>query len=622
MAQGKSAQVADGRFFHSGQRDAAAEHFAEKPRLLGEGAIFVRLGIVGVGQSRTDGHHALWIESHPLVEQVPETPQEQASGNEQHQGEGELGHHQDTARARLCRGTCRAAGLLLERVRQVHAPTVQCGSQTEDRAGGERGSEGEEEDAGVDRDVIEAWQALGQHLEQEALGPEENGQAGDGAEQREEHALRQQLTDEPCPGGSQRLADGHLAPSRAGARQEEVRNVQAPDEQDQSHRTQQQHQRLVHVADHGVLEGHQSHRPPVRPRVIAGELAVQGGHQRVQALLRLRDGEPGCEARDGRRKVPPVPRRVIEQGRAVEAGGGPDLDVPVPGRSPRGVEVRRHHADDVVQVRVELDTSAHDVRIAGEGPLPHAIADDDLRGESRPVIPGIEGAAQPRLHPDHMEVVRRHDQQAHALGLRRAAQIVVVVPRRRDVFEDPRALEVLPLGLGHSHVPRAHSRKIVPDADQLLGPWIGQRMQEGGVHDAEDRGGRSDAHGHGRDHDGGDARRLAQHAQGAAEVVPELVPPAPTRGFVEALAGLCHVAEGPQGRGSRLFVAEPSLLEPFRLQLDVGFYLGPEVTQRPLAPPHGSQVSSGPRTRPIAAASLFHLVVSLRSCFRPAAVRE
>src|SRR5215468_3511078 len=98
-----------------------------------------------------------------------------------------------------------------------------------------------------------------------------------------------------------------------------------------------------------------------------------------------------------------------------------------------------------------------------------------------------------------------------------------------------------------------------------------------------------------------------------------MVPDEPATGLVEALLGARHVAERSERRGPRLVGPEPLFLEALRLQLDMSFDLRAEVRRLPLASKHG-YVSTGPRMRPMAAASRRHLSVCFTSCLRPARV--
>jgi hypothetical protein len=67
-------------------------------------------------------------------------------------------------------------------------------------------------------DVTEPRQAVRHDAQQEPLGGERNGYTGQAAEQRKEKALGQQLLHQARFCSSQRLTNGYLASSGAGAR--------------------------------------------------------------------------------------------------------------------------------------------------------------------------------------------------------------------------------------------------------------------------------------------------------------------------------------------------------------------------------------------------------------------
>ena len=242
--------------------------------------------------------------------------------------------------------------------------------------------------------------------------------------------------------------------------------------------------------------------------------------------------------------------RVVWHGRAVKTGRGPDLDVSFFGGSSRSVKAGRHDADDAVQIGIEPHTFVQNVRITPEGPFPKAITDENFKEQTGRMIIWMEGSAQLRFDAEELEIIRGDDQDADARRLRRAGEIVFIEPCWRNVFEDSGMLKVLPLGLGHSYIAGADAGEIVLDTDELVGLRIGQGMQECGVNNAEDRSCRTNAEGDRQDGDGGESGRLAQHAQGVANVLREVVPPKPAVGLVKALFGEQDVAEGTAGGGA------------------------------------------------------------------------
>ena len=82
-------------------------------------------------------------------------------------------------------------------------------------------------------------EALRNQSQQETLGAEENGKTSDAAKQEEQQTLGQKLTDEARSLRAQRQANRDLTTSRAGPGEQEIGDVDATDEEDQSDRAEQ-----------------------------------------------------------------------------------------------------------------------------------------------------------------------------------------------------------------------------------------------------------------------------------------------------------------------------------------------------------------------------------------------
>ena len=283
----------------------------------------------------------LRIESQPHLEQIPKTAQQQARGDHQHQRQREFRDHQHPARSRLLRGARRSAPFQPERMRQIQPACLPRGSQAEDDAGGHRGGQGEQQNGPVDRYVVEPRQAFRNHAQQESFRAEQNRQTSRSTQQRKQQALGQQLPHQPLARRSQRLANRHLASSGAGPRQQQIRHVHAPNQQHQSHRAQQQHQRLANIADHVFLQRHQPHLPLAVRRIIVRKLFLQRSNQRVHLALRRLNRQSRLQSRDGVLKV----ARIAGRGRRRRGGKTrrrPQLRIPLPtvrpgSRNPGGI---------------------------------------------------------------------------------------------------------------------------------------------------------------------------------------------------------------------------------------------------------------------------------------------
>ena len=83
---------------------------------------------------------------------------------------------------------------------------------------------------------------------------------------------------------------------------------------------------------------------------------------------------------------------------------------------------RRQHSDHGVRAVVHLEKLADDVRIAAVAALPVFVAQNQNGVGAVIFIGGDEGAAQHRLHAQHIEEIRGDHGGVHALGRIRAEQ--------------------------------------------------------------------------------------------------------------------------------------------------------------------------------------------------------
>src|SRR3984893_18560598 len=143
------------------------------------------------------------------------------------------------AQARAPPGTVGATAFLPERRGQIEAAGEPRGGKPEDGSGGDRDDDGKRQYAPADGYVIEARQAFGNKLQQEFPGAKENSKSADAAKYEEQQALGEELTNQARSCGSQCLANRHLASSRAGASKQQVGDVDAADQQHQSHGAEQ-----------------------------------------------------------------------------------------------------------------------------------------------------------------------------------------------------------------------------------------------------------------------------------------------------------------------------------------------------------------------------------------------
>jgi hypothetical protein len=171
---------------------------------------------------------------------------------------------------------------------------VQRRHEAEDHAGQDGEGEREREHAHIQCDVRFARQRKrrdlpAQQLHQSVAEPE----AGRPADRGEQDVFGEKLPNEPPAARADRGAHRHLAFARHAARERQVREIRAANQQQHPHRREQHVQRPSQlVADQLIGVAIDRHAPAlVRVRVTVGDSRAN----RVELCPGLLDGDPGLE---------------------------------------------------------------------------------------------------------------------------------------------------------------------------------------------------------------------------------------------------------------------------------------------------------------------------------------
>src|SRR5580658_3512826 len=132
--------------------------------------------------------------------------------------------------------------------------------------------------------------------------------------------------------------------------------------------------------------------PSAFPRIIRGKLFLQSDHQCIEPALCGLECESGFEACDGGLKCACTAHRRRRR-QTGKPACRPYFGVPYFGGAALIVKIGGHDADDKVNVVVETQGSAQDVRVGAEVPLPKSVADDHFKVEAGCWIVGMEYAA-------------------------------------------------------------------------------------------------------------------------------------------------------------------------------------------------------------------------------------
>ena len=110
-------------------------------------------------------------------------------------------------------------------------------------------AERERQHGAVEADGLESRDVAridGAHDVEARLGDQQTGRA---AEEAEHDAFREQLANEPVPAGAERGADRDFLLPSGGAREQQVCDVRARNQQHERHRSEQHEHRPPHVSD-------------------------------------------------------------------------------------------------------------------------------------------------------------------------------------------------------------------------------------------------------------------------------------------------------------------------------------------------------------------------------------
>ena len=440
--------------------------------------------------------------------QPAEAADQQAGRGEQDQRQRDFGDDEDVAGPRAASAAA-AAIAVLERVARIRSRQLQGRQQAAQGAGQQRRQHREDQDAAIDVDGVEPRDLHRADADQRVDAPERDHGAGRAAGRGQRQAFNQQLAHDADPARAERGADRHLAAARGAARQQQVGDVGARDQQHGRHRAEQRDQGGPVVLDQHILEWPDD--DPVH--AVARVRGVDAGGDGGQLGLRRRQRDAGTQPADRLQErraalIGPLRREARGQHRH------PDLRrvLGVEGK----LEARRHDADDDDRIAVEQRRLADDRRVAPEGARPQRLGDHRRPLGAVRVVAGFERAAGDRRHAQQREDVGRDD------GHRNRRRLAVAGQRDGGRRVPGDVLHGAGLRAPVEDVEVGAVVGLVADGgvdgDEARRVGEGQRLQQHAVDDAEDRGVGADAEGQHHDDQRAEARRLEEEPECLAEV--------------------------------------------------------------------------------------------------------
>ena len=294
---------------------------------------------------------------------------------------------------------------------QVRGAVLQCRDQATQDAGERNDAEREGHDHRVEANgLCSRENTLAQQI-QGVDGQVGERKTGKPSHRRERHALGEQLAEKPRPGRANRRAHGDLARSHGAAREQQVREVGAGDQQHEGHGAEQDQHRTPDLPDQHFAQRRQADRHPSVQRLLADDVlrhSIEVGGRGCRRRARLEPAEHVEE-------IVAVRVHVVA---GLERHRHEHLQVAAEER-----ERRREHADDGVRLGVQRDAGAHDVGIRAETALPQAVREHHHAMRAPLFVRGDETAAHHRRCAKRAEETRRSDHPREALGLLTAGEV-------------------------------------------------------------------------------------------------------------------------------------------------------------------------------------------------------
>ena len=274
------------------------------------------------------------VEFEVAVLELAEALREEGCADEEHEGERGLKDDERALRQRGSGGSCACAAA--KGVGGLGLCGDPCGSDAEEDAGDERERDGEADDGGRGRGIDGDVGCSGEgEREQHAGSRVGDDDAGDAAECGEDEAFGEELPDDAPPRGAEGGADGHLGAAGHAANEQQIGDVGAGDEQDESGDPGEQMQvrgvPLLHGLDPGACGGEggvgfgELFLTARALEVLAGGVGL--AQEGVDLLLELRGyGYSGLWAADD---VEPALGGVVYVGCVGEQGRGLDGEIEV-----------------------------------------------------------------------------------------------------------------------------------------------------------------------------------------------------------------------------------------------------------------------------------------------------
>ena len=361
------------------------------------------------------------------------------------------------------------------------------------------------------------------------------------ADHRKHEAFGKELANDAPPIRAERRSDRQFARAHGCARQEQVRDVGAADEQDEPNDAKEQQRRLTELAaDDGFVQWCERDTAAL---VRLGEFARQslcdsrqvgfGGFATNAGLQAPDDPEKVCRSR-GR-------RRTLDRGHRPNARPSDQL------------RLFRHDADDVIRRAIEQNAAAHDAGVRIETRSPERFAQDDNVG-ALAVVRGQKCPANDRPHAERVEDSGGHPLTRDRFGdAVRSAHHHAANAGNKSGDDVERSIALVPI----DQIERrdAHLRRrlgALPKHDQTVSVRKWKRPQQGGIDQRKHGAVGANAECEREHRRSGEARLLTQRSHRVVQILPKIAQERPRGRSRGDWGSHVRLTQRPHRRGERV----------------------------------------------------------------------
>ncbi len=412
----------------------------------------------------------------------------------------------------MARGaTCGAATGFIERLAQVESGGAKRWDQSKQNSCEQRSSNRKEKDPTIDAHDSYIRDGASREPQKRRYGEICEKKSQRAAEQGDNNTFGEKLANHARARGAESCAHRDFLRARSGTREQEIRNVGAGNEKDETHRAEENDQRGTNVLHNLILKvNHIGADGRIRLGILLGESRCDCFH--FSAPLVERHAWFQARGSDySRMPITIVWKRV-----------GPRLKRNENIGSLKELKARRQNADERVGLRIECDGLADPIPGTAKAALPERIADHGHGRAADSVFLGKKCAADNWRDTQEREKPGSDVPAFESLRLAAAGEREICEAGGFHRFEGAALVAPVFIVLVRGG-DRGEHGVAFDDQHDVRGIAIGERAKQHAVDDSKDRSVRANAESERQHRDNRKARILQQHPEAVFQIVQEAI---------------------------------------------------------------------------------------------------